>query len=322
MSAPLRCGIGAAIVEVDDDVELQLSLAALIDVRSALLPEATPTVTFRRSGSDDHAPPARRRDFHAGRASGWVEGAAIWLDGPAGTLEVSGATVRVHRLPPSDLREEFALVDAACALMMALRSAGRWHVHGACWDVPGVGACLVVGESGAGKSTTTIAAVLAGATWSCDDTAVLFDAADGRVWVGGLLRMFHVTEFTQRVFPALGPLTVAGRRSLLGKACVDPLRAFGHTWRSDARPLALLAVPAVHDGPTFAEPIDMAEALGALIESSAWVTVEALADRAEHMATLARACGQARAVRLHLGRDLLANPTLLIEALAATGALS
>ena len=72
---------------------------------------------------------------------------------------------------------------------------------------------------------------------------------------------------------------------------------------------SLLLFPRVSAGPgTIAMRLASAEALGALIESSALAIVDGLPNPSEHLAVLREVADGARAWRVDLGLDLLAAP--------------
>jgi hypothetical protein len=209
------------------------------------------------------------------------------------------------------------------ALTLALRSRGLYHLHAAALRHPSGAAVLVVGGSGAGKTTTTLALLEAGADYLGDDA--LFLEAPGPGEAARILafpREFHLGPATLAAFPRLeayaGPPSPAARGD---KRPVDPRRAYPGRDRALLSVVAGLAgralavFPGVVDAPTTeVAPLPRAEAFGHLLASSAALVIDGLPGRHENLTLLQGLVGAARCVELRLGRDVLTDPISSVSA--------
>lgn len=197
------------------------------------------------------------------------------------------------------------------ALSLALRACGLFHLHAAALVHPRHGeAVLVVGGAGAGKTTTTLTLASAGYDFLGDDALLLEDDPRGPR-LCAFPRPFHVGPAALSAFPRLAPF--AGPTKHQGdKRDVDPKRAFP----GQARPTCLAPTLVLHpriepDRPTSLAPLAKAEALGNLIASSGGLVIDDVPGKTEHLALLARITNRARHYDLRMGRDLLADPSIL-----------
>jgi hypothetical protein len=197
----------------------------------------------------------------------------------------------------------FSLCTVTAALLL-----GRMHralVHAAAVVAPGGGAWLLVGDTHAGKSTTSVNLIEAGWRFVSDDHVVLFRGMDGRLSVEGWPRRFHLDEGWAEGAPG----RVRGE--------VHPHERWPGAWMRVA-PLAGLLFPRVAaDEPTELSPIAPVDALGGLMRQSPWL----LADRscaAEVLAFLRSAC-ELPAYALRLGLDTYRDTARLLAVLAPLG---
>lgn len=202
------------------------------------------------------------------------------------------------------------------AIPLALRRFGLFHIHAAALALASGESALIAGGSGAGKTTTTISLIEAGARYLGDDAHFL--SADGAlVRVSVFPRAFHLAPMTIAAFPRLAPFAGApsGRRD---KRPLDARRAFpdrhlGSITLSPGRTLALF--PSVVDAPvTEISPIPRADAFGLLLSSSAALVIEGLAGRDENLRAIQAVLAAARCFELRLGRDALADPEAAVAA--------
>lgn len=202
----------------------------------------------------------------------------------------------------------FAHVFLLIALVLALRWRGLFHIHAGALVVPDGRGILVVGGSGAGKSTTTLALLEAGCAYLGDD-AIFVRSLHGREEVLALPRPFHVAPRTADAFPRLGALLgellPAGEKRTLAARAAWPGR------ERDSMPFpSIIFLPHVTGGlETTITPVGGGEAMGALIESSTYVIVEGLPGRTEHIDVMRCLADGARTFRVGLGQDLLDRPT-------------
>ncbi|HEX6367427.1 MAG TPA: hypothetical protein VF006_00760 [Longimicrobium sp.] len=252
------------------------------------------------------ARPARERTLQLGKMDAWVEGDRTLLAGPSGVhglvrLDAGEAELRVPREAEGMAWDLFTASTLACALLLGRM--GRPLVHAAAVAPPGGRAWLLVGDTHAGKTTTSANLLRTGWSYVSDDHVVLHRDAQGRIAVEGLPRAFHLDE---------GWETGQVRRR---RGSTDPRERFPGAWRRTA-PLAGLLFPRIHaDEPTALAPAGAGEALGALVRQSPWL----LADRgcAPRVLALLRETALLPAHALRLGLDTYADPPLLAERLGA-----
>lgn len=281
------------------------------------IPQVPPDVPADPSGSvirvlpSDAPPPdrpAQERTLDLGRVDAWVQGDRTLLIGRAGVhgrvdLRTGEADLRAPEEEDPDvvMWPLYYAATLACALLLGRM--GRALVHAAAVVPPGGGAWLLVGDTHAGKTTTTANLVRAGWRYVSDDHVVLHRDAAGRIAVEGLPRPFHLDEGYEE--------GVVHRR----RGSTDARERFPGAWCRTA-PLAGLLFPRVQaDEPTALGPAGAGDALTALLRQSPWL----LADRgcAPRVLALLREAALLPAHALRLGMDTYADPPLLAERLDA-----
>lgn len=245
------------------------------------------------------SPPPGAPTLRLGRAEAWIAGDAVRLASPSGVGGALDLALRHAELAHPDAEDAdaaawdlYSAATLACALLLGRM--GRALVHAAAVAPPDGGAVLLVGDTHAGKTTTTANLLRAGWGYLSDDHVVLSGDADGGVRVEGLPRPFHLDEG----WDAGAPVRVRGE--------ADPRARWPGQWRRTA-PLAGVLLPRVEpDAATTRTPVPAAEALAALLRQSPWL----LADRAvaaDILALLGRAA-RCPAHALRLGLDTYADP--------------
>ncbi|BDG05659.1 hypothetical protein [Anaeromyxobacter oryzae] len=227
------------------------------------------------------------------------------------TVAADGRRIEVAG-PTTDGVSELAVL---VAVVVALRHHGLFHLHAAALEGGDGPRVLVVGTSGAGKTTLALALAAAGLTPLGDD-AVLLTRRGGPLRVVGFPRPFHVGARTAAAFPALAPhLGAPGRE---GKRPLDARAALGAHPSGAMRSPDLLLLPEITaDDETQVEPAGSAEAFGALLESGALLVADGMPEVAEHLAVLRAVADGARTVRVRLGGDVLSAPAACARRLLA-----
>ena len=228
------------------------------------------------------------------RARGWIDLAArrATIEAPSG----------------DDGRGDEERVEAAVYSMLTLSAAfllgriGGALVHAGGIVDPEGRAWLLIGDTHAGKTTTTVSLVAEGWRFLGDDQVVLRANGDGTLDVQGWPRHAHLDE-------GWAESAVTGSR-----AAVDLRAQWGDRWLSRA-PLGGLLLPTVRASePTSAARVDAATAFTALVRQSPWL----IADRGAAPAVMAllRDASAQPAYGLSLGRDGYARGDVLAACLA------
>ena len=214
-----------------------------------------------------------------------------------GALEIApdGARIRGWADPGRGPRSNASLM-LFVALTLALRRRGQLHLHAGA-VVGARGSVLVVGDAGAGKTTTVMLLGRLGWSVASDDTTFL--GRDGLAH--GLLRAFHVGRATRREF---GSGIEWGQRHPVADKRDLPATALFEVHRGAMPPLRGVVLPAVTQGPTALVPVPGARALETAVANSGLL----IAAHPEHdrwcLPALAAAVTSAPAFELRLGPDM------------------
>lgn len=271
-------------------------LAITIDAGARALPDAS---DFR---------PA----FFQGNVRGLEKHGEFRLMAPAAEVAIAadGRRIEAHVDAPTLNERGFANTTLVIALAIALRQHGLFHMHAGAL-VRGDGRrVLVMGDSGAGKSTVTLALLDAGARPLGDDTLFLAER-DGAPTLLAFARPFHLAPATAAAFPAL-PTT---SRDANGKSEIALDALPGRAIDRMSAPDVVLFPVVTREATTRAVPIDAAEAFGQALRSIALVAVDGMTHKVEQLALLRALLANARAFELHLGADWLADPAGAAERL-------
>jgi hypothetical protein len=253
----------------------------------------------------DPRPVLRQPDlrFHHGAPDHSVR--VVWRDGTGHTLIPAGArraTVDLTREAARD-PERWLRPFLLPVILVLLRRAGWHHIHAATARDPRGRGWLIAGDARSGKSTT--AALLASRGWAVgtDDTAFL-EAETDPVSVAAWREPIALRDGGRDLLAQAGGLPLS-RRQKTGFTPED----LGGSWLERV-PIDIVALSAVHDGPTCVAPLARSVAVGELLSWSRFFVLEpALAQ--EHMDLVARLVKRAACYRLSLGRDIFERPDLL-----------
>jgi hypothetical protein len=213
--------------------------------------------------------------------------------GPArGVMDLAAFEARLEVPAAHDAERTAWDLHSMLTLASALLSGrlGSALVHAAAMEDPGGRGWLVVGDTHAGKTTTTLNLIRAGWNFLSDDQVVLSPMpGSDRVHVEGWLRPFHPDEGWDADTPS-------GRRVTL-----DALELGPGSHRRNTVASILLFPQVVPDQPTTVMPLVPAEAMELLIRQTPWL----LADRAAAATVLdlLQKAVELPAWRLRLGLD-------------------
>ncbi len=262
--------------------------------------------------------------------AGWMasySGVEVWLAGSqlyvtAGTsvarLDPSSGTGTVATQPAPWARPE-ALDDAhvvmvVLILVILLRYHDLFALHAAALTRAGVG-CLLVGESGAGKSTMALNLVRRGWGYLSDDSILLRPGAD-RVEAFGFRRRVSMEPLAARGFPEVSDQWRGCPFASVSKRYLQMSELYPRQMEDSCVP-GLLIFPRLTDAPhSRLEPLcDKAEILGRLMQQSRLLVLEPHV-APQHLEVLKRLLLQSTSYELLAGRDLVETPGRISDLLS------
>lgn len=258
-------------------------------------------------GPDPGEAPETRQTFRLASVRAWVDDErerarlVCVTPGCSGSIDLAARRASLH-VPARDetgaaAAELFTMLTVTSALLLG--RLGRTLVHSAAVVDPAGRAWLLVGDTHAGKTTTTINMVRGGWHFLSDDHVVAGGTGTGgEPWIEGWARPFHVDSGWER-----GEVT--GHRE-----GVEPAEFGADRWRRTA-PLGGILFPRVRpDERTGLEPVPPGTALTTLIRQTPWL----MADRraAPGVLTLLQAMVGLPAFALTLGRETYRDADLLL----------
>jgi hypothetical protein len=191
------------------------------------------------------------------------------------------------------------------ALVVALRQMGVFNLHAAavCHDGR---ALVVVGDSGAGKSTTTTALTSAGCDYLGDDGVWIRErAADVELLAHS--PSFRLTDHALSSFASLKQHV--SRLHTDEKWQVDTTSAFPGRYLSDwLGPTTLLFVEQTARTSSALRVLPLAEAVGLLVAQSSALSLDCHPNPRQHLDLLARLASRSHLARLELGTEWLEQP--------------
>lgn len=194
------------------------------------------------------------------------------------------------------------------ALSLALREWELFELHAAC-VVDRDLAALIVGDSGSGKTSTTLAMIAAGASFLADDR-VLLRRASGAVQVCAYPRDFHVTDRTLGAHQALRDRVSLGEGTAFDhKRLLDGYAVFSQRFVRSWEARRVLVLPSIRgESGTLVRRVSASEGFGHLLGSSALALVDGVRKRSENLAILRDLANESIAFEVELGREWLENP--------------
>lgn len=234
-----------------------------------------------------------------------VDGLLMQVFPGVASLQLSLADRTATILVAPHERRRVAMTLGMLGLEAALRASGQVPIHAAGLTLPDGRIVMIIGQSGAGKTTAALA--LSGAGFGlCSDDLVICRAVDERVVAWGLPRGLKVHRLTVRMLPWSAPLLV-GEWSAEDEKTL-PLARLRETIRvedSTPRPVAAICVLDRSDGPdSILAPMGQAELLGiAAADHLRTSSVGVIPGHAGHLAALAAVVRRVPAYRIIAGSN-------------------
>lgn len=242
----------------------------------------------------------------------------LWVwDGASVARIVPGSTsVELHWHPDSLATDEFSRTFLYVLVSLMLRSHGVFYIHGALVGT-GETTLLLLGESGAGKSTTVLTCITGGWDWWTDDAVLLWEQPDGTPTLGGIARPFHLTEQTIDAFAELRE-SVVGVAAGTGKAitCVH------RTWTPRSEPVQnsrAVLLRSERADTTSSEAMPQASIFAAVGRACAWFGIGELYGAEAQTRVVMRLALTTSGIAVALGPDSLRDLPVLANALIPSG---
>ncbi len=220
--------------------------------------------------------------------------------------EVDLATRRARLFPPPAPMHRghdlYSMLTVAAAVLLGRQ--GCALIHAAAVVDPSGGACLLVGDSHSGKSTTTVNLITRGWNYLSDDQVILV-RSEGGLEVFGLLRPFHLDEGWSDGNPA-------SRRGTVDATSIGP----GQPARR--APLGRVLLPRVDAAqPTAIASASAAEVLENIVRQSPWLLADPVG--APAILDLLGEAARTGGARLSLGLDTFSDAGRLERVLLSPG---
>jgi hypothetical protein len=237
-------------------------------------------------------------------ASGSRDSSGLVLRAPGATIRIASSDGSVVAVATREMLERDAeAMERALfvALAIALRAHGRFHLHAGAVALENGRTVLILGASGAGKTTTTLALAAAGANPLGDDTLFVWRSPTG-LRLASLRGRFHVGSHTQGIFPSFAPFLGEPLAPGSDKRSLDAARAFAERMLTDMAAPSVILCPVVRaTEATRIERADRVRATSALIESSALIAVPGVTRTQEQWHMLEELLDAAKVYAVTLG---------------------
>lgn len=257
-------------------------------------------------------PPHGGRSFFFGALEGVATPTGFVLASAEARVAVDferGQIDAVARGRSDDLR-----IGLMIGLGALLRTHGLYQLHAAAVTTARGTHVLLVGGSGAGKTSSLLGLVSAGAVPTADDIVFLQRRPASSPRVLGHPRTYHLTPDTLERFPDLAG-AVVDAPTAGGKLAVDPRIWNGQRENSRLARVDVVAFPRVVGTETAVRALPSAEAFGSILAQGSFGLLPGAPGLREQLDTTADLVAHAACVELHLAADSLATPTLLADAL-------
>jgi hypothetical protein len=273
----------------------------------------TPDVELRVAARDTVLAPPRTPEeegfapsFRQGNLLGYARGQETLILGPATRVTIAADGTRVDAVVDAATIHLRGLRDATLviALSLALRHHGLFHLHAGALVREDGRRVVVLGDSGAGKSTVTLTLLGPGARHLGDDTLYFTERRGAAPRLLAFPRPFHLGAATARAFPTLAAVTPHG--DLKRHVALDDLPG-ARALQMDA-PHVLLFPHVTGEKTTRVVEISRSDAFGLALRSCAFVVIDGVGQREEQLALLGTLVKGARAFELNLGADWLEAP--------------
>jgi hypothetical protein len=284
----------------DGDALVRRLLAGLPE-REAVR-DAEVTIRLRRATAPADTRGFRPTFHHFGLRALERTGEFLLLEGGS-HVRVSSDGRRIDARYADGAPRSFVDVTLFAALALALRHHGLYHLHAGALERGDGRRILVMGGSGAGKTTVTLSLLDPDSRFLGDDALFLAERA-GRACLIAFPRPFRLGEATRRAFPRLpaGPPDAVGKRAVA-------LSALPGAGVSAMDAPALVLFPEVTSNATTQTlRLDAGDAFGRALSAGALAVVDGAANVGAQLALLRRLLEGAAAYELRLGADWLAAP--------------
>jgi hypothetical protein len=206
-------------------------------------------------------------------------------------------------------KQNFFLVG----LSHLLAPLGFYDLHGAAvtW---GDACCLLLGESGSGKSSTALSLVRLGWDYTSDD-AVLLRSLPNRIEALAFRKKFFVYPAVGRCHPEIREHLEPAPGGDVAKQFLDVDLVYPGRFRPNCAPTVLIFCSIIPRSESILEPLDQTSALIRLLKQSASVFFSRAFAEA-HMEVLKRLIYQTKSYQLFAGRDLCEQPDKITNILS------
>lgn len=189
-----------------------------------------------------------------------------------------------------------------------------YSLHSAALCHKGTG-YLFSGDSGSGKTTSTLGLVANGFKYASDDV-VLLEELNGEVIANSLTSTFNVDRMLGARFPGIvkekdlpagpGPKITVNIEQVLPGSFVPRLR-----------PDVIVSLKIIPDGKSRIQPLKQAEVFSRLLNQTVLAADKEVSQN--HIKTLGKLARQARGFELLSGRDVYEDPGRLVDLISETG---